>query len=151
MGLILPLPDVSKQGLRVHCDSLDSGLCQCGLRSGASLQEVVMFLTDSLLKYVCPHLEFPVFVCTEPHPAQKRNKTLDVFFTAGYSQRGTNLYCQWHQILRICPARRLQMAPHGHKPYVDMGFGRGQFGPGKYTSGHLPNLKTFIRMILSSN
>lgn len=63
-----------------------------------------MFLTDYLLKSLCPHLEFPVCVCTEPHPAQEGNKTLGVFFTAGYSQIGTNLYCQWHQILHRVPS-----------------------------------------------
>lgn len=62
-----------------------------------------MFLTDYLLKYLCPHLEFPVCVCTEPHPAPQGNKTPDVFFAAGYSQIWTNLYCQWHQILHHLP------------------------------------------------
>lgn len=69
-----------------------------------------MFLIDYLLKYFCPHLEVPVCVCTEPHPAKKGKKTLDVF-TAGSSQiwtnlycQWTNLYCQWHQILHHLPS-----------------------------------------------
>lgn len=103
VGPALLLPTTSKQGLRVHCGSLDSGLCQCDLRSGASFKGVLMFLTDYLLKYFCPHSTVPVCVCTEPHPAKKGKKTLDVF-TAGSSQIWTNLYCQWHQILHHLPS-----------------------------------------------
>lgn len=43
------------------------------------------------------------------------------------------------------------MTPQGHEACVDLGFGRGQSGSGKCMAGHLPSLKTPIRMILSSN
>lgn len=55
-------------------------------------------------------VEFPVCVCTELHPGKKQKKILRVVFTAGFSQIGTDFYCQWHQSLHHLP--RLE-APNG--------------------------------------
>lgn len=63
-----------------------------------------MFLTDYLLKYCVLIWSFQLCVCTEPHPAKKGKKILDVFFTAGSRQIQTKLYCQWHQILHHLPS-----------------------------------------------
>lgn len=96
-------PYYLQAGARSPLWTFGLGPMPCDMRSGASFNGVVMFLTDYLLKYFCPHLEVPVCVCTEPHPAKQGKKTLDVF-TAGSSQIWTNLYCQWHRILHHLPS-----------------------------------------------
>ena len=97
-------PVSPKQGFRDCSDSLDSGQCQCSSRSAVSLGGILMFLTDYLLKYCVLIWSFQLCVCTEPHPAKKGKKILDVFFTAGSRQIQTKLYCQWHQILHHLPS-----------------------------------------------
>lgn len=94
-----------EHGLRVCSDSL----CQRSQRSGAPLGRILMFLTDYLLKCLCPHLEFPVCVCTELHPGEKEKEN---------TPRG--LYCRVQPdgdqcLLSVAPKSAPSTQPGGSK------------------------------------
>lgn len=141
-------PASPKQGFRGCSDSLDSGLCQCSSRSGASPGEAFTFLTDYLLKCLCLHfgVSSSVFALS-PIQLKRDRKYMTCSLWLGPARYGPTFIVTDTKFFTICPSWRLQMALQGHASQVDLGFGRGPCGSDKFTAGHLPSPKRCISRI----
>lgn len=78
---------------------------------------------------------------------QVKKKILHVVFTAGFSQMGTNVYCQWHQSLHRLPS--LEVPNGSPRPRVScrVGVWKRPIWISQVYPGHLPSLKTFVKLI----